>query len=84
LHSAEHWFAQEYVRECGRYRSIHRWNQRDISARCFSGPTFASVIAKQFWILRVADRFFYDDTSQVVSFDLGFVQISIICLIWNH
>ena len=31
------------------------------------GPTFASIVAKQFRMLRVADRFFYDDLSQGVS-----------------
>jgi hypothetical protein len=32
------------------------------------GPTFANMIALQFRNLKVADRFFYDDISQPVSF----------------
>jgi peroxidase len=35
------------------------------------GPTFASIVAKQFRNLRVMDRFFYDDLSQGVSFTPG-------------
>lgn len=32
------------------------------------GPTFATIAAKQFDILKHGDRFFYDDPSQNVSF----------------
>ena len=40
------------------------------------GPTFGGIIAKQFRNLKQADRFFYDDLRQKISFTSGNLFIS--------